>query len=118
MDPDPTPPVPGAPSDNTTLQAVLEAFAADGYDQDMFIVQGGNVRCGACRHDTPASQLQLDSLRRLEGASDPADMAAVLAIACLQCGAKGTAVARYGPEADADHDEVLLALDDHRFREG
>jgi hypothetical protein len=54
------------------------------------------------------------SLRRLEGASDPADMLAVVALECGVCNASGTMVLGYGPAAaDADSD-VLRALQDRR----
>jgi len=115
MDQEPTPSAPGAPSDNTTLVAILEALAAEGFDQDMFVTPEAQLRCGACHRDTAPSDLVLGRMRRIEGASDPADMAAVLGITCGHCGARGTAVVRYGPEAEPQDDEVMLALDDQRF---
>jgi len=115
MDQEPTPSAPGAPSDNTTLVAILEALAAEGFDHDMFVTPEVQLRCGACHQDTAPSDLVLDRMRRIEGASDPADMAAVLGITCGHCGARGTAVVRYGPEAEPQDDEIMLALDDQRF---
>jgi hypothetical protein len=49
-------------------------------------------------------------LRRIEGASDPADMIAIAAVKCPNCGTKGTAVLGFGPEADEDDAEVLRRL--------
>ncbi len=108
-------PEPGAPSDNTTIVGVLAAFADAGYTEDLFVTSDGALRCGACHHDTAPGDLQLDELRRIEGASDPADMAAILAVTCPHCGRKGSAIVRYGPEASPEDAAVLLALDDHRF---
>jgi len=99
----------GAPSDNTTAVAVLQRLLEDGYDADFFAVEGG-LRCGRCREVTPGTDIELDALRRLEGASDPADMASVLAATCPSCGAKGTAMVKYGPDATAEEDQLLRTL--------
>ena len=56
-------------------------------------------------------------LRRLEGASDPDDMLAVVGLACPHCSAQGTAVLGYGPEAAAVDAEVLERLEDARRRQ-
>jgi hypothetical protein len=106
-------PIPGVPVDRTLL-GVLADLRADGFDGDMFVTSEGLVRCGACRHDTDPSQLQLHAIRRLEGASDPADEAAVLALSCRACGNRGTAVVRYGPEAEPQDVAVLRAVEDLR----
>jgi hypothetical protein len=113
--PPPTTPTPaGVPSDNTTLVAVLASCAAEGFDTDFFVTEDAKLRCGACRTDHEPTGVMLHALRRLEGASDPADMAAVLCIECPACGTKGTAVVRFGPEAGPQDDEVLAAVEDHR----
>jgi hypothetical protein len=110
-----TPPVAGAPSDNTTMVNVLEGFRERGFEADFFVTPDSTVRCGACRHEVTPPDLNLDGMRRVEGASDPSDMAAVLGLICPACGARGTAVVRFGPEAGPEEDDVLRALDDHRF---
>ncbi len=102
----------GVPSDNTTLVTELEQFRADGYDGDFLIESGPALRCRACDHRIDPAQTDLDALRRLEGASDAADMVAILALECPHCGAKGTAVAAYGPMASADEDDLLRVLPD------
>jgi hypothetical protein len=102
------------PTDRTLIE-VLGELSDEGFTQDMFVTTGSMVRCGTCHADTPPTELELDRLVRIEGASDPADMAAVLGLTCRHCGARGTAVVRFGPEADRQDDEVLAALDDHRF---
>lgn len=56
--------------------------------------------------------MQVDSLYRVEGASDPDDMAAVVAVTCPRCSAKGALVLKYGPEASGADADVLLALPD------
>lgn len=49
-------------------------------------------------------------MRRTEGASDPSDMVAVVAVKCPHCGTKATAVLGFGPESDEDDAEVLRRL--------
>ncbi|MGH9085962.1 MAG: hypothetical protein ACRDYW_10950 [Acidimicrobiales bacterium] len=110
---DRTVPIPGVPVDRT-LMSVLAALKADGYDGDMFVTAEGKVRCGVCRHDAEPTQIELHAIRRIEGASDPADEAAVLALTCRVCGARGTAVVRYGPEAEPQDIAVLRAVEDLR----
>lgn len=108
---EPTAPIPGVPVDRTLI-SVLDQLRDEGFDRDMFVTAEGFVRCGVCRHDARPAELQLHAIRRLEGASDPADEAAVLALTCRQCGARGTAVVRYGPEAEAYEGDLLRAVED------
>jgi hypothetical protein len=93
-----------------TVFEVLRDFQADGYAGDLFAEEGGEVRCGTCDEVSPAADLDVVELRRLEGASDPADMAAVVAAPCPRCGAKGVMVVMYGPEAGPADADVLAAL--------
>ena len=111
---DPTPPIPGVPVDRTLL-SVLEELRVAGFDRDMFVTADAQIRCGSCHHVAEPAELDLDAIRRLEGASDPSDEAAVLALTCRICGARGTAVVRFGPEAGPQDDAVLRAVADHRW---
>jgi len=110
---EPDQPIPGVPTDRT-LSGVLEHLKEDGFTGDMFVTPAAMVRCGSCHADAEPRALQLHSIRRIEGASDPADEAAVLAVTCPHCGAQGTAIVRYGPEAEPQDAEVLEAIDDLR----
>lgn len=103
-----------APSDRTTLVAVLDAYDRAGYGAQFTITEEGTIRCATCRHEMAPATMRIDSIRRLEGASDPDDMLAVLALSCAHCGARGTAIAHYGPESSPGETTVLLALEDHR----
>lgn len=98
-------------SDGTTLVEVIRRFEADGYTAQMAAVDDGRIRCFACHQDSPAQDVALDLVRRTEGASDPADMAAVAALRCPRCGAKGTVALKYGPLATPEEAEVLALLD-------
>ena len=100
---------------DVTLVEVLAELEGQGYAVDFFVDEDdGSVCCGSCRSCQPAGSVRLDGIRRIEGASDPADMAAVLAVACASCAAKGTAVVRFGPEASAGEAILLQHLDDAR----
>lgn len=96
--------------DAGTLTEVLAQFKADGYEGDLFAEEGGDVRCGTCDEATPAGELDVDELRRLEGASDPSDMSAVVAATCPRCGTRGVMVVMYGPEASGADTDVMAAL--------
>lgn len=99
----------------TTLLAVLADFQADGYRSDFFVADDeGAIVCGACQCVVPAAELAIERSRRLEGASDPADEALVLAVTCGDCGAKGTLILRYGPEASPGEAVVMRTLRDDR----
>lgn len=102
------------PSDNTTLLAVLDSLAEDGWTVNLSATDEGDVRCPSCDTASPAEDVALDRLRRLEGASDPDDMMAVLAITCPSCGARGVVVANYGPNASEGDVLLMQALEDER----
>ena len=110
MEPSPaTPDPPGAPSDATTLTDVLTALAGDGFTADLAVVSGGRVRDLGRDVTVDPGLLELHELRRLEGASDPADMVAVAAVSGPD-GLRGALVLRFGPEATEDEAAVLQVL--------
>ena len=107
-------PIAGEPTGASTLLEAIERLRGLGFAKDMFVTQDAMVRCGVCHHDTPPDKLDLYHLVRLEGVSDPGEEAAVLALECAACGTRGTAVVRYGPEAEPQDIAVLRAVEDHR----
>ena len=105
---------PAVPSDNTTVVDVLAGYAEAGFAASFGAQEGGTVRCDSCGSELDAGGVRMRSLRRMEGASDPDDMVAVVALECDVCGAAGTMVLGFGPAAsDADSD-VLRSLQDRR----
>ena len=111
------PVIPGVPTDDTIV-SVLADLAAKGFAANMQVTPDARVVCGLCGHDAAPEELELDELRRIEGASDPSDMAAVLALRCRTCGAQGTAIVRFGPEAERQDNIVLRSVHDERFHDG
>jgi hypothetical protein len=105
--------LPSGVAGDVTLIQVLSELARSGFDHDVLVDQDdGWLTCGVCRARTSARDANVDSLRRLEGASDPADMAAVLAMTCGSCGSRGTAILRFGPEASPGEAAVLVAMEE------
>lgn len=106
-------PTAGAPSDNTTMTGILRELGALGFDADFRLESLARLRCPRC--GMVSNEMALDEIRRLEGATDPADMAAVLAVRCPSCGCRGTSIVRYGPEASADEAAMVRRLNDRRW---
>jgi hypothetical protein len=101
---------PGAPSDGDSLTAVLEQLADHGFADEVRAVPGGALRWRSCGHTVAASEVTVDEERRLEGASDPADMMLVAAAHCPVCGVGGAAVLHYGATAGEEDADVVAAL--------
>ena len=97
-------------SDASTIQEVTARLEADGYTGQFATRADASVVCFTCRDEAPAAGLDVATICRLEGASDPADMLAVAAVTCPGCGAKGTLVLNYGADATPEDDDVLAAL--------
>jgi hypothetical protein len=95
-----------------TLQGVLARYEKEGYGGHFGAREGGRIRCFSCSSEFPPAEAALETLHRLEGASDPADMLAVLPLTCRNCGCRGTLVVNFGPEAGLEDSEVLAALPD------
>jgi hypothetical protein len=102
------------PSDEATMIDVLEGYAQGGFDSSFVITDDSELECLECGTVSAATIVSMSSLRRLEGASDPDDMVAVIAITCPSCSARGTAVLGYGPMATLQDSEVLKGLKDDR----
>ena len=102
------------PSDNTTLSAVLAGYEHSGFEGSFSPMNDERIECLSCGSILAASQCSMASVRRLEGASDPDDMIAVVAITCPKCATKGVLVLGYGPMASAEDNDILAALHDGR----
>jgi hypothetical protein len=104
--------------DPSSLTSIIEQFEGDGFTGQFAVREAGALLCLSCRQERPATEYDMTALRRTEGASDPADMAAVVALSCPNCDNRGTVVLKYGPESSVEESDVLLALEDHRTDEG
>ncbi len=104
----------GDSKEEVTLTSVLELYNEGGFDGIFGVTADGLVDCSTCDTDSSPATVEMHSMRRLEGASDPDDMVAVAAITCPACGALGTLTLQYGPMATEQDSDVLLALRDRR----
>ncbi len=112
---------PGSPNvaqDAQTLTEALTTIEAAGYRAQFRASDDAQVQCFTCRSLTHASSIRVETLSRLEGVSDPADMLAVVGITCPLCGAKGTLILGYGPDSTAEDSLVLQAMGDGRIGTG
>ena len=98
----------------STMVDVLEAYALGGFGTSFVVTDDSQLDCVECGAVSQPASVSMSSLRRLEGASDPDDMVAVVAITCPACNARGTAVLGFGPMATAQDSDVLQRLRDER----
>jgi hypothetical protein len=113
--PEPAPAtVSGVPSDTTTVTTMTAVSADAGYAYEFIPQADTRIRCSNCQGLRHASEYSMDALRRMEGASDPDDTVAVIAVRCPSCAAQGTMVLNYGPSGSPEEGDVLLAMQDHR----
>jgi hypothetical protein len=101
----------GDPTD-TPLLAVLGELEQEGWTSQFAPLEGGDVRCLTCRAEVPAADLPTGGMRRLEGASDPADMVIVVPVTCPRCDTRGVLVAHFGPDGGPEDIDVVSALGD------
>jgi len=101
-------------TDTGTLTEVLAAYAGSGFDNSFTVVEGAKLECHTCAQVFAAAEAPMASRRRLEGASDPDDMLAVVALTCPHCGAQGTVVLGFGPSATSEDADVSGAFRDAR----
>jgi hypothetical protein len=98
----------------TELADVLAAADADGFELEFDTAEPpapvDHLRCPSCGADRPASTFVRVWSRRLEGASDPADMLHVSALRCPVCGASGVFISPFGPGATERQGAVLTTL--------
>ncbi len=95
-----------APDTVTEAVAILEA---EGYTSP-FLQSGGDLVCMSCGAPQELELAVVDQFFRFEGPSDPGDEAIVLGVRCGQCGARGTLVSAFGPDADPDAFEHLARI--------
>jgi len=97
-----------APSAGTVTEALAQ-LDTEGYGDDLRL-DGGHVSCNTCGAVHPTESIEVDRVLRFEGPSDPADEAIVLGLRCPECGAKGSMVSAFGPDADPDLAEAFVYL--------
>lgn len=97
-----------------TITDALREYESRGYGGQFMVGRGGTLECCECHAKASADHFTLDSLLRIEGVSDPADMNAVAALRCHACGVRGIATFVYGAQAPSEDGEALRLLEDQR----
>jgi hypothetical protein len=94
-----------------TIMEISAAFENEGFRGQFGSGERGEVKCFTCKRRSPAESMAVEHLRRLEGASDPSDMLAIVALTCPNCDTPGTLILNYGPVATAEDDTILRRLE-------
>lgn len=90
----------------------VEAAKSSGGFSEFVVRPGAAVLCLTCRTEfAAADHAQADHMRRLEGASDPADELIIVDVVCPNCHATGTLTLSFGPEASPEDADVLSAIE-------
>jgi hypothetical protein len=101
----------GVARDASSINDVIAAFEGEGFHGQFGSAEHGEVQCFTCKHRSPAEAMAVEHLRRLEGASDPDEMLAIVALTCPNCQTRGTLTLNYGPVATVEDDLVLRGLE-------
>jgi hypothetical protein len=92
-----------------TVSEAVAVLESEGYTSP-FLQSGHDLVCMACGAPHDLELGVVDRFFRFEGPSDPADEAIVLGVRCGTCGAHGTLVSAFGPDADPDAFEHLARI--------
>jgi hypothetical protein len=98
----------------STLVEIDREYSEAGFATDVFVTDGAMLMCSNCDSLLSPDFVDIHSIRRIEGASDPADQSAIIALICPVCGSGGTAVLQYGPEARPEEVEIWQRTKDRR----
>ena len=104
-------PMPGDHNSDGTITEAIDEYEAQGFTGQFAPDTEGYLRCLTCDQRVHADEATVAELRRVEGVSDPDDMAAIAALQCPRCDAKGTVVLKYGPLASIEESDVLRLLE-------
>ncbi|HVE38821.1 MAG TPA: hypothetical protein VNM14_02965 [Planctomycetota bacterium] len=98
------------------MAGVVDRLTRAGYS-DTFRGEAGGVRALKADHVHRPEDLEIDSIDRFEGISDPQDEAIVLALHSRTDGCRGTYTLPYGKNMPSVDGELLKRIPDGRNRE-
>lgn len=104
----------GGETGGLTLMDAIRLYEERGYGAQFGTRAGGEVKCFTCGNASHPDDLEMRSMRRVEGVSDPADEALVAAVVCPRCDAHGVLTMMYGPMAPPEDNEALRHMRDAR----
>lgn len=97
-------------TDGLRLDEALQALEGQGFFAVFKAVRGGRIRCLSCGLTAPAGEMRVDAQHRIEGVSDPDDNLLVVGLRCPGCNDRGTLTLPFGPPAQREDVEALMAL--------
>ena len=68
-----------------SIMEILAYYHQDGFTADAFATENGMILCGECSSVLSPDHVEVHSIRRLEGESDPSDSVGVIAMVCPVC---------------------------------
>ncbi len=98
------------------MAGVIDRLTRAGYS-DTFQGDAGGVRALKADHVHRPEELEIDSIDRFEGISDPQDEAIVLALHSTTDGCRGTYTLPYGENMPTLDGELVRRIPDGRNRE-
>ncbi len=82
----------------------------EGFDGQFGAREQGQILCFTCHREFAAAKVDADDARRVEGESDPADMAILVTVRCPHCDTAGIMALQFGTMASAEESEVVAAM--------
>jgi len=95
------------------LAGLVDRLTEEGYP-DTWRGEPGGVRATRSGHLHRPEELEIESIDRFEGISDPDDMAIVMAVRCPSDGCSGTYTAPYGNLMPMTDGELIIRMPDAR----
>lgn len=100
-----------APEGKSLIESIDQLEDA-GFTGQFVPNEDGLIKCTSCQEAFEPSRLDVTERIRMEGASDPDEMAIVLGGACPLCDQLGTLTLSYGPLASDEDIAVMEELPD------
>ena len=104
------PPLDGAQG-ASTITEILDEAKQLGFGMQQTARENARVECSNCDEQSNADELDIEHIRRLEGASDVDDMLMIVLAACPKCKVGGSLMLTYGPNASEIDSDVLEVID-------
>jgi hypothetical protein len=95
------------------MSGLVDRLTENGYP-DAWKGESMGIRALGSGHLHRPEELEIDSMDRFEGISDPDDEAIVLAVRCLSDGCSGTYIIPYGKDMPTPDGELILRIPDAR----
>jgi hypothetical protein len=99
----------GSVADRSQVE-VEHHLGDEGFTGQFGAREGARLLCFTCHREFSADELDADRARRVEGESDPSDMAIVVPVVCPHCHTAGTLSLQFGPLASVEESDVIAAL--------